>query len=218
MIAFMDLSHLFDVSPFLALSFCVCFGTAMWCTILLHRGCHHVADRCLIGFIGLLAVYQSVQILDRGGILSIPRIHHLDEAMELLVNSLYLLAALLLRMSNHDRVETIFRLRLAEAQPTRTLPEPILEQPTDPSVLNHIRAAVPLLSGNALKLYLYIYFHMDRRTGVLNASEHDLLKWASNDRKMLLSAFKELKERGLCEVELEHPNRPTTCPQVVKIL
>src|SRR5690242_3004958 len=123
----MELSHLFEVSPFLALSFCVCLGTVTWCIILLRRGCHHVADRLLIGFIGLLAVYQSFQILRRGGVLPMTHILHFDEAVDLLVNSLYLLAALLLRMSNHDRFQTIFRLRLAEAQPAPLLHEPLRE-------------------------------------------------------------------------------------------
>src|SRR5258708_7530348 len=126
-IADMNLSHLFEVSPFLALSFCVCLGTLMWCIILLRRGCHHVADRFLIGFIGLLSVYQSVQILRRGGVLSMTHLRHFDEAVDLLVNSLYLLAALLLRMSNHDRFEKIFRLRLAEAQPAACLHETLRE-------------------------------------------------------------------------------------------
>ena len=109
----MDLSRLSEVSPFLAVSFCVCLGTVLWCIILLRRGCHHVADRLLIGFIGLLALYQTFQILRRGGVLSVTHMRQFDEAVDLFVNSLYLLAALLLRMSNHDRFETIFRLRLA---------------------------------------------------------------------------------------------------------
>ena len=204
----MQVSHLFDVSPFLALSFCVCLGTVTWCIILLRRGCHHIADRFLIGFIGLLSVYQSLQILRRGGVLAIPHMRHFDEAVDLLVNSLYLLAALLLRMSNHDRFETIFRLRLAEAQPVPQLHESLREQPPDPGMLEQIRSAAPGLSGNALKLYLYVCFHMDHRTGVLEATENSLLQWASNDRRLLLASFKELREKGLCDVELEHVNRP----------
>src|SRR5260370_21808790 len=121
----MRISRLFDVSPFLALSFCVCMGTVLWCIILLRRGCHHIADRFLIGFIGLLTVYQSVNIMRRGGVLAIPRLRHVDEAVDLLVNSLYLIAAVLLRMSNHDRFATIFRLRLAEAQPVPVLRETV---------------------------------------------------------------------------------------------
>src|SRR5574337_1271738 len=131
----MQLSHLFDVSPFLALSFCVCLGTLAWCAILLRRGCHHIADHFLIGFIGLLSTYQSIQILRRGGILELPHLRQLDEAVDLLVNSLFLLAALLLRLSNHDRVETMFRLRLAEAQPMNYVPEPRLDSPGEPSTL-----------------------------------------------------------------------------------
>src|SRR5258708_39423657 len=161
----MQISRLFDVSPFLALSFCVCMGTVLWCIILLRRGCHHVADRFLIGFIGLLTVYQSVNIMRRGGVLAIPHLRHVDEAIDLLVNSLYLIAALLLRMSNHDRFATIFQLRLAEPRPAPVLRDspwdPRAGDPGDPEVLDKIRSAAPLLSANALKLYLYICFHAD---------------------------------------------------------
>ena len=212
-IAHTELSHLFEVSPFLALSFCVCLGTVTWCIILLRRGCHHVADRLLIGFIGLLAVYQSLQILRRGGVLAITHLHHVDEAVDLLVNSLYLLAALLLRMSNHDRFQTIFRLRLAEAQPKPLLHEPVLkshvpDRKLDPEMMEQIRAAAPQLSGNALKLYLYICFHADGQNGSLEVTENDLIAWTAADRKTLFSCFKELRERGLCDVELGQANRP----------
>lgn len=208
----MELSHLFEVSPFLALSFCVCLGTVTWCIILLRRGCHHFADRLLIGFIGLLAIYQSLQILRRGGVLAITHFHQFDEAVELLVNSLYLLAALLLRMSNHDRFRTIFRLRLAEAQPAPLLHEPLREHPAadpklDRKIVEQIRSAAPQLSGNALKLYLFVCFHVDGQTGSLEATENDLLQWTSTDRKMLFSGFKELREKGLCEVEVGQVNR-----------
>jgi hypothetical protein len=205
----MQVSRLFDVSPFLALSFCVCLGTLVWCIILLRRGCHHVADRFLIGFIGLLSVYQSVQILRRGGVLAIPHLRHFDEAVDLLVNSLYLLAALLLRISNRDRFAAIFRLRLAEADAGPRLHGPLWEpQAGDPQVLEKIRSAAPLLSGNALKLYLYICFHADRLTGSLEVKEEELVHLLSADKRALLAAFKELRENNLCDVELERANQP----------
>ena len=201
----MELYRLFDVSPFLALSFCVCLGTVGWCIILLRRGCHHVADRFLIGFIGLLAVYQSLQILRRGGVLALPHMHHFDEAVDLLVNSLYLMAALILRISNHDRFETIFRLRLAEALPAGYVQDPMH---SDPKILEQLRSAAPVLSGDALKLYVYICFHADRQTGVLEAGEEELLQFLARDRKALLSGMKELREKGLCGLEPEQTNRP----------
>jgi hypothetical protein len=202
----MELYRLFDVSPFLALSFCVCLGTVAWCLILLRRGCHHVADRYLIGFIGLLAVYQSLQILRRGGVLAMPHLRHFDEAVDLLVNSLYLLAALILRISNHDRFETIFRLRLAEALPAAYVQDPI--HGPDPKILEQLRSAAPVLSGDALKLYVYICFHADRQTGQLEAGEEELLQFLARDRKALLSGMKELREKGLCHLEREETDRP----------
>ena len=135
---------------------------------------------------------------------------HFDEAVDLLVNSLYLLAALLLRMSNHDRFQTIFRLRLAEAQPAPLLHEPLREPDAhdpnlDPKIVEQIRSAAAELSGNALKLYLYICFH--GQNGSLEASENDLLQRTTTDRRMLFAGLKELREKGLCDVELGQVNR-----------
>ena len=209
----MELSHLFDVSPFLALSFCVCLGTVTWCAILLHRGCHHIADRFLLGFIGLLAVYQSVQILRRGGVLVIPHLKHVDEAVDLLVNAMYLLAAVILRISNHDRFETIFRLRLAEAQPAQYVHDARREgRDCDSVIVDMLRAAAPMLSANALRLYLYACLRLDRPAGVVEASEDELLQSVSNDRKALMAAFKELREKGLCELETHQTKRVRITP------
>jgi hypothetical protein len=73
--------------------------------------------------------------------------------------------------------------------------------------VEQIRAAALQLSGNALKLYLYICFHVDGENGSLEATENDLLQWTSSDRKMLFSAFRELKEKRLCDVEVGRANR-----------
>jgi len=207
----MHISHLFDISPFLALSFCVCLGTTAYCIVLLRRGCHHMADRFLIGFIGFLSVYQSIQILRRGGVLNIPHLQQLDEAVDLLVNSLYLLATLILRLSNRDRFEKIFRLRLVEAE-IQAVPlphEPIRDDDvTDPKILERLRRAAPMLSANALKLYIYICFQADFENGAVRATEEELLHFLANDRKALLAGFRELHERGLCQVDREKPQRP----------
>src|SRR5581483_7173734 len=208
----MKLSHLFDVSPFLAFSFCVCLATVTWCIILLRRGCHHISDRFLIGFIGLLSTYQSIQILRRGGVFAIPHLQYVDEAVDLLVNSLYLLAALILRISNHDRYETIFRLRLAEAQPLQCrhdhAPDPVPDPGScDAVIVDMLRTAATALSANALKLYVHACLRLDKPAGVVEASEDELLQTLGNDRKALISAFRELREKGFCELELEQTKR-----------
>lgn len=200
----MQLSQLFNISPFLSLSLCVCLGTVLWCILLLRRGCHHFADRFLIGFVGLLSVYHCLQILKRAGIVPIAPFHQLDEAVDLLVNSLYLLAALLLRVSNHDRFATIFRLRLAEAQSGTWTQEILIETDSGTKgVLEKLASVAPSLSEFALRLYLYICLRAGRHGGALQATEEELLQFIGKDRKALLAALKELRERGLCDVQVE---------------
>jgi hypothetical protein len=150
-------------------------------------------------------VYQSVQILRRGGVLVIPHLKHVDEAVDLLVNAMYLLAAVILRISNHDRFETIFRLRLAEAQPAQYVHDTRREgRDCDSVIVDMLRAAAPMLSPNALRL--------DRPAGVIEASEDELLQSVSNDRKALMAAFKELREKGLCELETHQTKRVRITP------
>jgi len=170
-----------------------------------------MADRFLIGFVGFLSVYQGIQILRRGGVLNIHHLQQLDEAVDLLVNSLYLLATLILRLSNRDRFEKIFRLRLVEAEIQAV---PLLQEPmrdgdvTNPKILERLRRAAPMLSANALKLYLYICFQADFDNGTVRATQEELLHFLANDRKALLAGFRELNERGLCQVDQEKPQRP----------
>jgi hypothetical protein len=79
----------------------------------------------------------------------------------------------------------------------------------DPRILEQLRSAAPVLSGHALKLYIYICFHADRQTGVLEADEEQLLQFLSRDRKALHAGIKELQERGLCDVgNMEPANQP----------
>jgi len=211
----MQISHLFEISPFLAISFCVCLGTVVWCIIMIRRGCHYIADRFLIGFIGLLTIYQSIQILRRGGMIVLPHMRQVDEALDMLVNSTYLIAALLLRMSSKNRFAAMSRLRLVEAE--TAVPHPIdtsaQVHSSDPRTLEKIRQAVPLLSANALKLYLYFCFHADRLTGALEMPEEELAEAVGIEGKSLSVAFKELKDKGLCAVELERANSPVRIAQ-----
>ena len=198
----MSVSRLFDLSPFLALSLCVCLGTVLWCILLLGRGCHHNADRFLVGFIGLLSTYHCIQILRRIGIFAFP-MPGMDEAVDFLINSLYLLAALILRVSNRDRVATKSHLRLAEADAfSATVPAGIAEH-LDNDALEKLRAAAAVLSGDALKLYVHVWLLGDESAEMV-IPRSELCGSLTNDRRALAAACKELKRHGFCDVQLDH--------------
>jgi hypothetical protein len=184
---FIPIWQLLHVSPFSTASLFVCLGTIWWCIRLLRRRSHHVADRFLIGFVGLLSVYQGLNALRKVGLLKVASPWQLDDAVEFLVNSLYLLSAFVLRMSTEDRYSTTFRLRLEEATP-------LARYLTSQSLLRRLTLS---LSDNALRLYMYLCLDISRPIGNLEAREEELRTALSKSRRSLLAGFEELEEQGL---------------------
>lgn len=183
----MPIWHLLKVSPFSTASLFICLGTIWWCIVLLRRRSHHAVDRYLIGFIGLLAIYQGLHALKKVGLLKVPSLWALDDAIEVIVNSLYLLSVFVLRMSSDERYLTTFRLRLEEALP-------LARYLTSQTLLRRLTVS---LSDNAFRLYVYLCSDMNRPTGNLEAREDELRTALSKSRRALLAGFKELEEDGL---------------------
>ena len=109
----MYLWHVFLIKPLAALSILICLATILSLFTLERRRPHQPADRFLIGFLGLLSVYQGLRILQSAGFVALSSNPQLDDAIELLVTVFYLLAALLLRFSSGSRLEAESALRLA---------------------------------------------------------------------------------------------------------
>ena len=112
----MYLWHLFLIKPFAALSILICMVTIFSLFSLERRRPHHKTDRFLIGFLGLLSVYQGMRILESAGLVTLSANAKLDDAIELMVTVFYLLAALLLRLSSVNRLDAESALRLARAR------------------------------------------------------------------------------------------------------
>jgi PAS domain-containing protein len=98
----------------MALSLCVCLATIFWCIVLARRQ-HGGLDKGLTGLLGMIATYEALRVLKDSGIVSFPGLHKLDGWVDFVIASLYLIAAMILKISSSERASTKVRLRLVEA-------------------------------------------------------------------------------------------------------
>lgn len=159
----MFLWRVFLIKPLAALSIVVCLITIFSCFRLERRRPTQKSDRFLIGFLGLLAIYQGMRILEGAGVLSFSMSTTLDDAIELLIAMFYLIAAMLMRFSSVNRLEAESAFRLVHAAPPRlgenTSRE--LTVPKAPAALDNLAWALPRLSDGGFKLYSYLWMHAD---------------------------------------------------------
>lgn len=133
--------------PFAILSILFCLATIYSC-ISLKRGLTiHVADRFLIGLVGLVAVYQGLRIVREVGLLPLPMDSKFSDGADLVVTLIFFQAPMILRRSRDDRIIADQQLRLAMALP------PIA--PDIPMLRADLARALPRLSDAAFKLYVY---------------------------------------------------------------
>ncbi len=80
--------HSFHSAPLAGLALLVCLATIFWCAWSLRRCVYDTLDRYLLGFIGLLAVYQGLRLLKEKNILVHPGYLYDFEEEDVLVLSL----------------------------------------------------------------------------------------------------------------------------------
>jgi len=98
----------------MGLALCVCLATIFWC-ILLTRRQQSSLDKILTGLLGLIAIYEALRVMKECGFVLFPGMRKLDGWVDFIIASLYLIAALILKVSSTDRNSTKVRLRLVEA-------------------------------------------------------------------------------------------------------
>jgi len=108
------LVQIFRASPMMGLALCVCLATIFWCILLAKRQ-HSGLDKVLTGLLGMIAIYEAVRILKDCGFVLFPGIREMNGWVDFIIASLYLIAALILKVSSVDRATTKVRLRLVEA-------------------------------------------------------------------------------------------------------
>jgi PAS domain S-box-containing protein len=125
------LVHIFRQSPMMAIAIGMCLGTILWCLFLTHRHQSRI-DRFLSAVIGFITIYQALRTVKDSGVSLLPGFHNLDGFVDLMISSMCLLAALVLKLSYLDHTSTRVRLRLSEANEktmelSRVAPPPPLE-------------------------------------------------------------------------------------------
>lgn len=192
----MFLWHIFRVKPFAALSLLLCLATILACFLLERRRPQQRSDRLLIGALGLLSIYQGLRILEGAGIVSVSIGANMDDAIELAIAAFYLIAALMLRLSTINHLETESAIRLARAAPPRSSrPEPALD-----FSLDAISWAMPHVSDGAFKLYAFLCLRAGhvRNHGPLGVEEIRLQLGKSQDQ--LKAHLSELEKAGAVSV------------------
>ncbi len=110
----MYVAKIMTADPLMAIALCVSLATILWC-ILLARRQRNGLDKILTGLLGLIAIYEALRILKDSGTLVFPILRRVDGFADLIIASLSLIAALVLRVSSIDRASTKAQLRLVEA-------------------------------------------------------------------------------------------------------
>jgi hypothetical protein len=205
--------RLFLIKPLAALSIVVCLVTIFTCFRLERKRQQQKSDRFLIAFLGILAIYQGMRILESAGVLAISISTRLDDAIELLVATFYLLAIMLLRFSSVNRLDAESAFRLARAAPPRLSPDVTSSNIPIPKyglTLEGLNWALPRLTDGAFKLYTYLYVNADA-AGRATMQDREVQLRLKHSPSEIEGYYSELeqsgaatirREQGLLEVEI----------------
>ncbi len=197
--------RVFLVKPLAALSIVICLVTIFSCFRLERKRPTQKADRFLIAFLGLLAIYQGMRILESAGVLAISVGAKFDDAIELLITTFYLFAVLMLRFSSVNRLEAESAYRLFRAAPPR-LSQTQEVAAIDPRAFKHGLAfsdrlawAMPQLSDGAFKLFSWFCIQADA-SGKAVLQERDVQLRMKRSQNELESYYHEMERCGAASI------------------
>lgn len=199
----MYLWRIFLVKPFAAVSIVVCLATIFSCFSLRRKRPRQTSDRFLIGFLGLVAIYQGLHILQGVGVLNVAVNSTLDDAIELVIAAFCLIAALMMKLSADHRLDAESALRLAKAAPPRARVRED-HRLKDGAALESLEWALPRLSDGAFKLYAYLCMRADHVTGRVPLDSCDLLLRVGKTEANAEPLFQELQTAGACVVHRQN--------------
>lgn len=210
----MYLWHIFLIKPFAALSILVCLTTLLLLVSLERRRPQQTADRFLVGFLGLISIYQALRILQSAGFVSLSPSAKLDDAIELIVTVFYLCAAMLLRLTSANHLDAELAMRLTNAAPPRTSrPEAAIEAqctvnpspnaPLDP--IEKLRSLSLAVGDGAFKLYAYLSLHPDGSRGWIATRVDGLARELGKSSDEINACLRELERAGVVSAARSGP-------------
>jgi hypothetical protein len=191
--------HILRVKPFAGLSILLCLATIFSCFLLERRRPRQSSDRFLIAVLGLLSVYQGLRILHNAGLVSIIG-NTMDDAIEVVITTLYLGAALLLRWSAAKHLDAESAIRLARAAPPRSSQR---MEPLRDFSLETISWAIPRVSDGAFKLYALLCLHAGYNAGRVPAGVQNICLQLGKTQEELDQFLGELQKAGAVQVSRE---------------
>ncbi len=190
----MFIRHIFVTKPLLALAILVCMGTIIALFRLNRQKPQSKSDQFLIGFLGLLTIYEGIKILKDTGVVTLAMNSMFEDALELLVAGACLVAAILLRISRVNHLDVESAMRLARAAPPRSQrPD---ATPKEISTLETLGWAAPRLSDGAFKLLAVLCLRSEAASGRVPVGIVDVQLKLSKTREELDTYLKELQEAG----------------------
>jgi hypothetical protein len=186
--------HIFLVKPLAALSVLLCLVTILSCVALERKRPYHRADRFLIGFLGLLAVYQGLRILQGAGIVALGPPARVDGAIDLVMPAIYLLATLVLRLATAQHLDAESAMRLVNAAPPRFGQPP--RNPETERDLARLSWALPRLSDGAFRLYAYLCLHPEQAARSAAVFSAEIRAQLGKSQAELDRAIAELERAG----------------------
>ncbi|MBZ5673431.1 MAG: hypothetical protein LAP61_04230 [Acidobacteriia bacterium] len=200
--------HTFRFAPSAGLAVLVCLVTIFGCFRLLRRGIYYTLDRFLLGFIGLLSIYQGLRVLKEIGLMSVFSNRILNSFVELAVALLYLLATGIMRLSGEQRRYVNFQLRAAKAEPKQPLViTPVAGPPLPKEYVTPIEQLAPVLTDPAFKLYFYLCTRSEASTGWVTVDD-SALQALRKGFDEVASLLKELAQQGMCHLSEDQSARP----------
>lgn len=197
--------HAFRFAPSAALALLVCLVTIFWCFWLLRRAVYFTLDRYLLAFIGILSIYQGLRLLKEIGLMTVFSSRILNNFVELAVALLYLLAALIMRLSSEQRRYSDFQFRAAKAEPKQPLK--VACPPLPKQYITPIEQLAPVLTDPAFKLYFYLCTRSEAATGWVTVDDSALLA-LRKDFEEVANLLKELEQQGVCRLSTHGLARP----------
>jgi len=189
--------HIFVVKPMIALALLICLGTIIALFRLNRRRPHNRSDQFLIGFLGLLAIYEGLKLLKDSGIVALGVNSMFDDAIELIVASTCLIAAVMLRMSRINHLEVESAIRLARAAPPRLARPDASVAQKETSILETLAWAVPRLSDGAYKLFVVLCLSWEPGSGRIPVAIADVQLRLGKSKEELDRCLKELQDSGV---------------------